>query len=99
MANGVVIPVGCIGAVTGRKNGGTVFHGHTYDLGLEVGGKFQLVAYGGSHQIVRRHLAGAACGAYGLHVVVGAAIHLLVVNRKTIACNAVECRHRAGVNT
>ena len=94
----LIPPVGGVGSMSGRQDGGAVFQGDADDLAFEVGGDAQLVADARGQQVAWRHLSLFGVGAHGTDVVVVAAIDLLAVFDKVVAGNAGQRGHRTGVD-
>ena len=98
VADAVIPPVGGVGSLSGREDGGTVLHGYADDLRPEVGGHFEHVADGGCRHLAGRHLSGTALTAHALHGVVGAAVGEASVHVEVVAGDAVEGRCGSGVD-
>ena len=95
----IIKPVGTIWIMSGRKNGSTVFQGHTHHLGSAVGCNLHLIAEGGNPEISRRHQARLAVGAHRLHGFIIRAIHLLAILHKIVSGDSVDRWHTTGIET
>ena len=85
--------------MTCRKDGSTVFQGHTHHLGSAVGCNLHLIAESGNPEISRRHQARLTVGAHRFHGFIIRAIHLLTILHKIVSGDSVDRRHTTGIET
>ena len=95
----IIKPVGTIWIMSGRKNGSTVFQGHTHHLGSAVGGNLHLIAEGSNPEISRRHQACLAAGTHRFYGFIIRAIHLLAILHKIVSGDSVDRWHTTCIET
>ena len=94
----LVVPVGSVGSVSGRKDGSAVLQRDADNLRAEVGSAAQHIADGSAEHVLRRHAASLRVGAHALCVRVVGAVDTLAVEIEVVARDAVGSRHGAGVD-
>ena len=95
----IIKPVGTVGIMTCRKDGSTVFQGHTHHLGSAVGCNLHLVAKGSNPEISWRHQARLTVGPHRFHGFIIRAIHLLTILYEVVSGDSVDGRNTACIET
>ena len=93
-----VKPVGTIGMMTGREDGGTVLDGNADYLAAVVGGDAKFIADGGTPHVAWRFHARLAVGTNRFHGVVLSAVCLLAVLHEVVASDAMDGRNGACID-